>query len=247
MDNVRAFYLSCFIAVGLYLSLVFLFLFYLQEANVKKIDAVSKLTTLQLDLILDSDKAEEKRIEITSKSSSNNDDSVVKKSTSVSAKRRTNLKSLFANVNTSSTQIVKQKVMNVKESSIASRYKSKFEKIKKSEKISLKDLDNNKKSTFKNNISSESKNESDPYYSKIYQLMSSRWQPTIFFNNLKAKVLIMISNNGIFSYQFIQYSNNIGFDEQLKEFLNNETLKVYPINPNNKSTKIEITFQSKGE
>ena len=63
------------------------------------------------------------------------------------------------------------------------------------------------------------KNENDPYFSKIYNLLSSRWNPTRFFNDLKAKVIITISHNGTFSYQFIQYSDDIGFDNQLKNFL----------------------------
>jgi len=247
MDNVKAFYLSAIIAIGVYISLVFLFLFYIKEGSVKKIDAISKSTILQLDIIIDQPKDIKKQIKISSKDIISKKNTVVKKSTSVSAKRKTNLKSLFANVKTKSAKVVKQKVMNVKESSIASRYKSKFEKVKKANNVSLKDLDNSNRNNIKNVISSESKNESDPYYSKIYQLISSRWQPTIFFNNLKAKILISISNSGQFNYQFIQYSDNMGFDNQLKMFLDKEKLIQYPINPNNRSTKIEITFQSKGE
>jgi len=246
MDNKRAFYLSSFIAIGLYCLLVFLFLFYIQNNNVKKFDAITKSTTLQLDIILETPKEKTKKIDIQSKAKSVKKSTLVKKSKSTSVKRKTNLKSLFANVKTKSARIIKQKVTNTKSNSISSRYKSKFQKVKKAKNISLNEL-NNKQSSSKNLIISESKNESDPYFSKIYQLISSRWKPTIYFNNLKAKVIITISNQGLFNYKFVKFSDNIGFDEQLKKFLEKQIIITYPINPNKNSTSIEITFQSKGD
>ncbi|MEA3383241.1 MAG: TonB C-terminal domain-containing protein [Campylobacterota bacterium] len=247
MDNKKAFYLSAFIAVGFYIFLIFSFLFYLQVNDVKKIDSMVKTTVLQLDVVLESPKEPEKKIEIQSKINKQKSESIVKKSASSSVKQKTNLKSLFANVKTKSAQVVKKRVMNVKKNSISSRFKSKFEKVKKKDALSIKDFETNKKSNFNNIISSESKNENDPYYSKIYQILSSRWRPTIFLNNLKAKVLITILSNGKFNYKFVQYSDNMGFDEQLKLFLNSQTIESYPVNPNKRSTSIEIIFQSKGE
>ena len=92
----------------------------------------------------------------------------------------------------------------------------------------------------------KTKDKQDPYYTKIYQILSGRWIPTIFADDLKAKVNIIIFNNGKFSFKFIQYSGNDGFDNQLKAFLSNETQKSYPISPLNKTVNIEISFQSKG-
>ena len=86
----------------------------------------------------------------------------------------------------------------------------------------------------------------DPYYTKIRQLIDSRWHPTIFANDLIVKISIIIFNNGKFSYKFIQYSENVGFDTQVEEFLNNETLKNYPVSPTNKTVNIEIILHSKG-
>jgi hypothetical protein len=172
---------------------------------------------------------------------------VVKKTSSTSAKRRTNLKSLFANVKVSAKKVKKTKVLNVKQSSIASRFKSKFEKEKKTKKLVLSDLVQNKQKTQIRKLTMQAnQNETDPYYSKIYKILSSRWTPTFFADDLKAKVLVIITNKGEFNFKFIQYSNNDGFDTQLMEFLKNETKRLYPINPNNKIVTIEITFQSKG-
>jgi len=249
MGDRKYFYTSAFLAVLIYIFLVLLLLVYLDNSNVKKIDAATKNTVLQLDIILDL--PNEKREKISVKSGVKNKDiakNIVKKTTSVSVKQRSDLKSLFANVKTEAKKVNKDKILNIKKSSISSRFKSKFEKEKKVKNVVLSDLVENKNNNtnLKKVVLSESKNESDPYYSEIYQNLSSRWNPTIFSDNLTAKVLVVISNNGNFRYKFIQYSQNIGFDEQLKKFLNDESLKIYPVNPNKQTTSIEITFQSKG-
>ncbi|MEA2017602.1 MAG: TonB C-terminal domain-containing protein [Campylobacterota bacterium] len=249
MDDKKYFYITAVISLFLYVSLILLLLVYLKNNNVKKIDAFTKTTVLQLDIILDTPKIEKEKIAI--KSIVKNKKiakKVVKKTTSTSMKQKTNLKSLFANVNTKATKVSKNKILNVKQSTISSRFKSKFEKEKKSNNLVLSDLleKEKKDSTVKKVVMSKSENEKDPYFSKIYQMLSNRWNPTIFLDDLKAKVLVTISNNGKFSYKFIQYSSNIGFDRQLKEFLDKESFKRYPINSNNKKINIEILFQSKG-
>ncbi len=247
MVDKKNLYISAVLALFIYVFLVLLILLYLKESNVKKIDALSKNTVLQLDIVFDTPTDEKKTIKI--KSENNNDlaQKVVKKTTSNSLKQKSDLKSLFADVKTSAKQVVKDDILNVKKSSIASRFKSKFEKEKKVKDVVLSDLlEKQNQNSVKKVVLSESKNETDPYFSKIYQMLSSRWSPTVFSNNLSARVLVIISNNGIFSFKFIQYSENIGFDQQLKDFLNGESLKKYPINPNNNTTNIEILFQSKG-
>lgn len=247
MVDKKNLYISAVLALFIYVFLVLLILLYLKESNVKKIDALSKNTVLQLDIVFDTPNDEKKTIKI--KSENNNDlaQKVVKKTTSNSLKQKSDLKSLFADVKTSAKQVVKDDILNVKKSSIASRFKSKFEKEKKVKDVVLSDLlEKQNQNSVKKVVLSESKNETDPYFSKIYQMLSSRWSPTVFSNNLSARVLVIISNNGIFSFKFIQYSENIGFDQQLKDFLNGESLKKYPINPNNNTTNIEILFQSKG-
>ena len=247
MDNSKNFYISAVISFSIYFFLVFVFFYYSKHNNIKKIDAFTKSTVLQLDIVIETKKEKPKKLAIkTNVKNKSIAKKVVKKTVSVSAKQRTNLKSLFANVKTKTRKITKAKILNIKQSSIASRFKSKFEKEKKTKNIVLNNLlDNNTK--LNKTVISETKNENDPYFSKIYSILSSRWNPTLFFNDLQAKVIITISHNGTFSYQFIQYSDNIGFDNQLKKFLEDESLEIYPVNPNKKTTQIEITFRSKGE
>ncbi|MEA3513488.1 MAG: TonB C-terminal domain-containing protein [Campylobacterota bacterium] len=249
MVNKQNFYLSAFIAFASYMVIILLVLYYVKVNDVKKIDAIEKLTVLQLDLVFEEETTQKESLTIKTKTKVNKiENEVVKKTTSTSVKKRTDLKSLFANVKTSSKKVSKEKILNVKQSSIASRFKSKFEKDKKVENIKNSKLITKRSGIKKiENIQmNQSKESNDPYFSKIYQILSSRWIPTIFSDNIEAKVIISISSNGKFSYKFIQYSNNIGFDKQLKDFLEIESYKIYPINPTKKDTNIEILFQSKG-
>ncbi|MGK0255568.1 MAG: protein TonB, partial [Arcobacteraceae bacterium] len=216
--------------------------------EVTKFNPTVKKTILQLDVIIDSSTAKD---EIKKKSAIKNSkiaQEIVKKTTSVSMKQKSNLKSLFANVKTDIKKVTKDKVLNVKNSSIASRFKSKFEKEQKTKNVVLSQLsEDNENKSINNNVSIDKiTDKQSPYYTKIYQLLSSRWNPTIFVNDLSAKVTIIIFNNGEFSYKFIQYSGNLGFDDQLSEFLDRETQKLYPVSPKNKTITIEIVFQSKG-
>ena len=249
MANKQELIYSAVASISIYIIFVLSFLVYVKTSKVQKINASVKATVLQLDVILESNP--EKKEKITIKSAVENRDiakKVVKKTTSVSVKQRSNLKSLFANVKTDIKKVSKDKVLNVKNSSISSRFKSKFEKEKKTENIVLSKLTEKSESKInnKNVTMNKEKDSQDPYYTEIYQILSTRWNPTIFANDLKAKVNIIIFNNGKFSFKFIQYSGNDGFDDQLKEFLNNETQKSYPISPKKKTVNIEILFQSKG-
>ena len=248
MANKQELIYSAIAALAIYIILILSFLVYLKTNEVKKINATVKNTVLQLDVILDVAPSKEKIKIQSNQKNTKIAKKVVKKTTSSSIKKRTNLKSLFANVKTNVKSTSKDKVLNVKNSSISSRFKSKFEKERKTKKLVLSKLTENKVTKSANNtVTMEKSSENqDPYYSKIYQILSNRWQPTIFQNDLKVKVNIIIFNNGKFSYKFIQYSGNMGFDNQITEFLNNETLKKYPISPKNKTVNIEITFQSKG-
>ena len=145
---------------------------------------------------------------------------------------------------TSATKVTKKEVSNVKKSTITSRFKSKFEKERKVDSIISPELVKNKSLNSQKVVMDKGKNDNDPYYSRINQMLSSRWNPTIFSANLAAKIAVVITSNGIFSFKFIQYSGNTGFDNQLRSFLQDESLKRYPIHPSRKTQEIEITFRS---
>jgi hypothetical protein len=248
MDKNFNIILSAIIAVLVYVLLIILFLVYLKNDIVKKIDTVNKTTVLQLDIVMEKAKTKEPVNIKTGIKPEKIAQKVVKKTSSVSVKKTTNLKSLFANVKTSVKKIPTKKVLNIKKSSIASRYKSKFEKEEKRKKVSLSNMIDVAKSNKPINkmVTTETNNESDPYFSQINQILSSRWNPIVFSQELQARVIVTILKDGSFRYKFINYSTNDNFNTQLEEFLKDESFKIYPANPNNKITNIEILFHTKG-
>jgi len=247
MVDKKNFYISAILALFIYIFLVLLLLLYLKESSVKEIDAMGKQTVLQLDLILDTPKNSKQNMKTKTHKNTKIAKKIVKRTTSNSLKKKTDLKSLFADVKTTAKKVTKKSILNVKKNSVSSRFKSKFEKVKKVKNIVLSNLLKNQNlNTVRKAVLNKTKNETDPYFSKIYQMLSSRWNPIVFSNNPTARVLVNITNNGIFSFNFIQYSGNVDFDRQLKDFLIGESLKKYPINPHKQTTNIEITFQSKG-
>jgi hypothetical protein len=201
-----------------------------------------------LDIILDTTKqktlksainrTENKNIKISKK--------IVKKSTSKSAKKTSDLKSIFSKVKTSARKITKQEVLNIRKSLNTSRYKSKFEKQKKSGNATVSKLIDNKKIKISTAVPTQSTKDKDPYYSKIYEILSSKWHPVLIIDEMYAKVLVTIYSNGEFDYKFLQYSGNIAFDDSLKKFLEGEKLNKYPTHNKGVKTDIEVIFRAKG-
>jgi len=248
MGNKKELFISALGAISIYIVFLLIFFVYTQKKDIAKIKNSTKVTILQLDVVLNDPVQKEKPHKSMVKKSQKATNKIVKRSTSSSVKQRSNLKSLFANVKISSKTIKKQKALNIKNSSISSRFKSKFEKEKKSQGVEVSKLIKKtaKKEQIKNISVDKQKNNNDPYYQKINQIISNRWIPTVFQNILKAKVIVSIDNNGKFSYKFIQYSDNSMYDEQLRKFLDNESKKIYPVSPSGKKVNIEVIFQSKG-
>ena len=246
MDNNKAFYLSAYIAFGTYFIVVLLFIGYLSLDDVKKIDGYSKDTVLELNIVI-----EDKKPKITKQTISHpmrKDDKIakkiVKKSASTSAKKRSNLKSLFANVKTKARIIEKKQVSNVKKSTTTSRFKSKFEKQSKTNN-KLAKLLKKQEVSHTNKKASDAKNEKDPYISKIYDLLYQRWNPLLLLDGLSAKVLLTIYSTGELKYRVIQYSGDSTFDNQLVVFLEEQSMLEFP-HPNKNKVDIEVVFTSKG-
>ncbi|MEA3314837.1 MAG: TonB C-terminal domain-containing protein [Campylobacterota bacterium] len=219
----------------------------MKSTEVIKVESNKKETVLQLDVVLETPKKIENIEPIKSEIIKNSvEKEIIKKAASTSVKKRTNLKSLFANVKTTAKKVEKSKVLNIKKNKVSSRFKSKFEKEKKVNVLKLSKLSQNNNKT-KQQIVKQSKSsdkKSDPYFNKINQIVHEGWNPLIY--NKKAIVIVTISNRGRFSYVIKKYSNSIEFDNQLKDYLDAESLKKYPISPTNKTVTIEITFKSEG-
>lgn len=245
MSDKKFFYVSGILSFSFYGLFFLLFILYVKSHNVKKIDAFSKTTVLELDIIVDNKpKQEEKTIQKLVQNSEKSED-IVKKSTSKSVKTTANVQSLFANVSVAAQTVKKEVINNTEKSLVSSRYKSKFEKQSKSERVSVSKLLDNVKQNSSKLLVSNNKNQNDPYYSKIYELLASRWNPRIIIDDLSAKVIITIFNDGRFDYKLLIQSGNDIFDDSLYAFLESQKLEKFPPYEKGNSTDIEFTFKTK--
>ena len=114
-DDKSNFYLSGILAFGIYLLIILLCALYLKTQDVKKFDAISKVTVLELEMIIlpVKDKKSKPVKNRTDQIDTKKSNKIVKKSTSTSAKKRSNLKSLFAKVKTQAPKVAQQKILNV--------------------------------------------------------------------------------------------------------------------------------------
>jgi hypothetical protein len=248
-DNTnKFFYISAIVAFSSYFVLVALLIVYISTNDVKKFDLFSKDTILELDIVVQKIKKTQKdkqpkKIQVRKKTHKISK-KIVKKSTSVSAKQKSNLKSLFANVKTKASSVKKKVVNNVQKSLTTSRFKAKFEKQTKSNNLLSKLLDDKKVNITKQKIG-DTKNEHDPYISKIYEILYQRWQPLLIVDGLSTKVIITIYKDGRFNYRILQYSGDSSFDDQLVLFLEKQKEEKFPI-PKKSRIDIEVIFTAKG-
>jgi hypothetical protein len=243
MQEKGYFYLSGVISFSFYICICAFFLFYINSPKAKKFDSITKTTVLELEII--STKSDKRRV---SKKSKEKQEEIVKKSTSKSHKQKAvDAKSLFAKVKIKAKKTVEKTVTTEKASIAPSRFKSKFQKQKKTDNVSVsKLLNNTKTSTNRPVTDSTGKGEQHEYFSKIKQILWTRWTPRLLEDGLLVKVLVMITNDGTFDYRIMRYSKDIRFDESLKEFLDAQKNESYPTHKINSKVDIIINFKSEG-
>jgi hypothetical protein len=245
MDKKYNILISAFIAFSFYILIILLFVLYLQSSKVKKFESISKSTILELDLIIEK-KIQDKPTISKASIKKHKSKKIIKKSTAVSAKKKTNLKSLFARVSTKARVVKTKKVLNIRNNQVDSRFKSKYQKQKRNNNIkSSKLLDIKSKKQTKKISLATNKGNYDEYYSKISDIILTRWYKYPIFQQQDYLLIaeININNKGIFSYHIVFYSNNLIVDKAVKEFLENETNDIYPVAPDGKSKNIRINFK----
>ena len=133
---------------------------------------------------------------------------------------------------------------------IEPQMQKKFEFIKEKRETSpdvssaIREIESKKNQhTMQKNLSA---NNPDPYYSKIYELLNSRWNPSSLAQKLTAKVIVIINANGKFDYVIVQKSSNASFNNQLFLFLESQKNVLYPSFKDGMQTSIEVNFTSEG-
>ncbi len=242
MQQKSYFLLSGIISFSIYFAICASFLLYINAPTVKKYDS-SKTTVLELELI--STKSNERKV---AKKTVVKQQEIVKKSTSKSSKEKAvNAKSLFANVKTKAKKVVEKETNTVKESIDPSRFKSKFQKQKKTDNTNVSKLLNDTKTTTKmQKQSSSGTGEKHEYFSKVQEILWQRWNPRLLEPGLIVKVLVIITNDGRFDYRIIKYSKDERFDQLLKEFLESQKNESFPTHKINTKVDIITNFKSEG-
>jgi len=245
MLNSRYFLISGFFSFFIYLSFIFMILLYLNKAHYKKFNSISKDTIIELDIIVDKRDDLKKTKASKTVSQKKEKNAVFKKLKSSSAKKRTNLKSLFAKVSVRGVRVRKRKVLNVRGNEIISRFKSKFTRKKVVKQVNISKLVDVKKvlnSTKKVQINS--KGNFDKYFSKIHSILLNKWYqyPLLSPQKYKVKVKITISSEGFFRYSVISLSGIEEVDRAVKKFLENEINSRYPKPPDGREKELIINF-----
>lgn len=169
---------------------------------------------------------------------------VVEKQTSAQQEKKPDLKSLFANVKETAKTVTKEEVNNIQKSIDPKRFKSKFEKEKKSSNIKIdRLLEDEKTASYTKSTNAAKGVETDEYFSQISEMLSA-WVPV--GSGLKAVVLIMIDLEGRFDYSFVKKSGDSTFDTSLEAFLNEQKNIAYPKPTKGKAVKINVDFKSEG-
>lgn len=243
MQKTGYFFLSGILSLSIYLAIIVSFLGYINAPKPKKFDS-SKTTVLELELI--STKSEKRTV--AKKSKAKEFEKIVKKSTSKSTKvKAVDAKSLFAKVKTKAKKVVKKETNTVKESIDPSRFKSKFQKQRKTDNLSVSKLLNDTKTTTNmQKQSSAGKGEQHEYFSKIQEILWQRWNPKLLESGLKIKVLVIITSDGRFDYRIMKYSKDERFDQLLKEFLESQKNEKFPTHKINTKVDIITNFKSEG-
>jgi protein TonB len=243
MDNNYNKFISFIIAISAYILILLLILLYLDEPTIKKYNFKKKETIVQIDLITEENKINDKNI-------NKKENQKTKKVKSIDNKVKSNLKSLFANVKVKSEKIENKKVLNVKENKIKTRFKSKYNNTSKTKNIKISKLKTiNKIKNKKRNIDTNNDETENKYYSEIKQLILSRWyeNPVFITDKYLVKVYITINNKGQFNFNIIKYSGKIQIDNLLTKFLNEQKDIIYPIAKDKKDKTILVNFMSEKE
>ena len=238
MQNNSSFIISGIIAFFIYFSICFLVMYYIFSPLKESINITPSSTTIELDMI--EEIAEKKMVE--RKTEKIVKEEVVEKSTSASNEKKPDLKSLFANVKETAKAVVKEEVNNVEKSIDPKRFKSKFEKEKKSTNIKIdRLLEDEKTATTAKTTNAAKGQESDEYFSKISEMLSA-WVPV--GSGLKAVVIVMVDLNGKFDYSFSKKSGDETFDTSLKAFLEEQKNIAYPVPTKGKAIRVQVDFKS---
>ncbi len=129
------------------------------------------------------------------------------------------LRGLFEDINTS--KLPPDAKEQKKDQKQPTRVKpNKDETKEKSESVGSKIANSLNFSEQKHLVDTQKGGEHDPFIGRVQEILEEHWQKTVDTENGNvAKVVIKVSNKGVFSYKIVSLSYNASFNNKLKEFL----------------------------
>ena len=244
--------LSFFLAIIIYLSIVF-FIFYkvYDSKRLIKKYAMNKNNSIEISIIQEKRELKpktKKSVPIKKQEKKSPEKKVKKKVDSPKkAKKDQDIKSLFSTIKSDKFK----KVTDVKRKSDiqkASRLKKKA--VTKNEKKGTKAKDliknlNLKTIEIKKRGGGEIINE---YIAKVQTIIDDKWQKTIStVSGAKGEVLIKIDKSGKFEYKILKLSYNNVFNAKLKDFLDTLTVIEFPPSPKGELFEFETILRDEKE
>jgi len=238
---------SGIIAISIYIMLIISILYGLNKDNLKRITSFNKSTSVEIDLsILDESDVKKTAFE---KPTIKEEIQIAEKSASkATVTKEVDAKSLFSNVSTKAKATTKENVTTQQSVKVASTQKSTFEKEER------KQISSNVSKTLENvnlnptsSLAPPSDADVDEYYSLVYEILASKWQPSTLKKNLSCDVIITIYKNGKFGYNIISYSGDASFDSSLERFLNSQLNEKFPEHTKGDKTTLKVSFKTKGD
>lgn len=233
MDRTLSFLTSGLIALSLYFLLMFSFVYIYLDSMVvaKKFTPKEKTSITLMDIQIET--LDEKGKEEDKKESEKDEGSLTPKKSEFD-------RNLLQKLDKYDKKEEDKKPPSV-DDKLASRKKGEKSEAKKSAKELVQGLNLKKVTTPTLNLKSNI-GESDPYYDKIYEILS-RWNPGSRENILSAAVELRIQNSGLFTYRLSRKSGDPSFDSSIRAFLDN--LNAFPAHKKNKTVMIEVIFKTK--
>ena len=191
------------IAIYLVIALLFMSLFFTNSAP-KKIQIQADAIDV---MIVEEKKPKIKKVTLLPKKEQKSVSKPKKKGGSNSPKKRANIKSLFATLD---TKAIETKIPQKKKNETPSKFKGHGSKKaqKLLQKLKLQSFEPASHKSIKS-----VQGEKDPYLQEVYKILYSYWIPSKESAGAEAKVRITIEQDGSFSYKILQLSNNEIFNE----------------------------------
>lgn len=243
MSRNSSFIISGVVAFSVYFLFAFFVIFYIWTPVKEIINITPTTTAIELDMIeeIAEKKMVEKKVDKVIEKQE-----VVEKAASNSNEKTPDLKSLFANVKTTAPKVIKEEVSNVEKSIDPKRFKSKFEKEKKSDNTKIDRLLEDEKTATNAKVKSASKGDkTDEYASRIYEMLYSR-APISADISISATVIVTINSSGKFDYKFKKRSKDEAYNTALRHYLDDQRDRKYPNPPSGKTVTYTVDFKFEG-